>query len=170
MWGTAPSAWSCWMTRRFIPTHVGNGPAWPTWSITRPVHPHACGERDEDFRPAEFMHGSSPRMWGTDPPSALTAPGTRFIPTHAGNGNGLMTKVRPPTVHPHACGERMYTTNRSIIKIGSSPRMWGTGGHIPWADDQARFIPTHVGNGYRQLGSPGPQPVHPHACGERAGH
>ncbi len=44
-WGTLPLARPNFGYMRFIPTHVGNAPANPSWAPYRPVHPHARGER-----------------------------------------------------------------------------------------------------------------------------
>ena len=71
----------------------------------------------------------------------------RFIPTGVGNGSpGFMISSTKP-VHPHGCGERMCPAAADRVKIGSSPRVWGT------ADNESR--------------SPQGDLVHPHGCGER---
>ncbi len=44
--------------------------------------------------------------------------------------------------------------------------MWGTRGLEKTNRYRPRFIPTHVGNTYRQNGMSHMFPVHPHACGE----
>ncbi len=44
--------------------------------------------------------------------------------------------------------------------------MWGTRGQLDHAEHGCRFIPTHVGNTYRDTGKWGVYSVHPHACGE----
>ena len=107
MWGTVrgqprPSG-QC----RFIPTHVGNGPA--------------------TSRSRTPSRGSSPRMWGTVLRLELAVAHPRFIPTHVGNGLilGISDTRRP--VHPHACGERRSSQSDHHCINGSSPRMWGTG-------------------------------------------
>ena len=71
-------------------------------------------------------------------------------------------------VHPHACGERRLPKQPRQDANGSSPRMWGTVPLERHPGPRARFIPTHVGNGW--IAGPGGirRPVHPHACGERA--
>ena len=93
---------------RFIPTHVGNGPAPPALPLPAPVHPHACGERHRDFFTAGPVHGSSPRMWGTGTAGEGRTEFDRFIPTHVGNGIGLLGVLPVDAVHPHACGERFF--------------------------------------------------------------
>ncbi len=167
MWGTQVRRGGGTVDRRFIPTHVGNAPFAGKIRGSRPVHPHACGERD---RPARYdipAHGSSPRMWGTPSLEALEHLVARFIPTHVGNAvHGAMWKM-PAAVHPHACGERRHWAPKLFSGLGSSPRMWGTrDGPHPGAEDH-RFIPTHVGNARSPSPCPGRSTVHPHACGER---
>ena len=45
--------------------------------------------------------------------------------------------------------------------------MWGTVACLRWHGPHARFIPTHVGNGFSMLSPARNAAVHPHACGER---
>ena len=72
----------------------------------------------------------------------------------------------PSTVHPHACGEHIPRVFAKRLKIGSSPRLWGTflgAGPTKW---HTRFIPTPVGNIRDCRFEPNDPAVHPHACGE----
>ncbi len=109
VWGTGineiPRLVSLW----FIPTRVGNGESIVTSSAVPAVHPHACGER-----------AVTPMR---------TRPKTRFIPTRVGNGVFHSGNWDLPSVHPHACGERTLTWVRVPRQVGSSPRVWGTGGN-----------------------------------------
>ena len=50
------------------------------------------------------------------------------------------------SVHPHACGELFLDNENMFFSL--------------------RFIPTHVGNSFRQAIQKMARPVHPHACGE----
>ena len=91
---------------RFIPTCVGNMKLNELEKRGGSVHPHVCGEHlttsckfhqpcrfiptcvgniQNISRPARNLTGSSPRVWGTYPPS-----------------NWISRKT---TVHPHVCGE-----------------------------------------------------------------
>ena len=130
------------------------------------VHPHACGELGVSALKQFHIGGSSPRMWGTQPPSPLRVRGQRFIPTHVGNSSMSSVNAVIMTVHPHACGELLRPLPFSVFKIGSSPRMWGTlrGPRLLIRGD--RFIPTHVGNSAPSPTARRRKPVHPHACGE----
>ena len=135
------------MFARFIPTHVGNGQNRSARHESRPVHPHACGERQLVAVQAALLGGSSPRMWGTASAGIHLRRSGRFIPTHVGNG------------------DRAYISDS--WNRGSSPRMWGTGLAELGQMAVQRFIPTHVGNGQTCVRQHLPTPVHPHACGER---
>ena len=106
-------------------------------------------------------------MWGTAAYMRHRGKGTRFIPTHVGNGWSRRTAQAGGAVHPHACGERPNSFRRILASSGSSPRMWGTDPSGAHKGLGARFIPTHVGNGEKIRQILPIKPVHPHACGER---
>ena len=126
LWGTQDLTFIQRDRDRFIPTPVGNTILRHPQRGARPVHPHACGEHSF-FRLLPFdLLGSSPRLWGTLPIPELNSSEGRFIPTPVGNTE---TKgvLRPRiSVHPHACGEHMYSWTYTQSSNGSSPRLWGT--------------------------------------------
>ena len=133
------------------------------------VHPHACGEHIIWSPHPDPMRGSSPRMWGTLILSIVPIIGHRFIPTHVGNTAKPTMAVLSWPVHPHACGEHELLKQRTLLRHGSSPRMWGTR-HAAWSMGcLRRFIPTHVGNTLVYACRHLPKAVHPHACGEHFG-
>ena len=132
-----------------------------------PVHPHACGERELPASRLARLFGSSPRMWGTGKSVLPRNSRPRFIPTHVGNGPEPPLDCGGITVHPHACGERLFGAQLNKYQIGSSPRMWGTAPGGERLAVPSRFIPTHVGNGSISFSASLLLPVHPHACGER---
>ena len=105
-------------------------------------------------------------MWGTPTPRLLVVQRQRFIPTHVGNTHLSSKDPSRPTVHPHACGEHIKDFFRPTLADGSSPRMWGTLLRLRLCLCSQRFIPTHVGNTFRQVFLPVSRSVHPHACGE----
>ena len=72
----------------------------------------------------------------------------------------------PRPVHPHACGEHMFSLLICLGTAGSSPRMWGTHEKNWKKANPARFIPTHVGNTAEGGIFFMTFSVHPHACGE----
>ena len=186
MWGTPMTCLDMGLSRRFIPTHVGNTARHSWIPLSRSVHPHACGEHLLELDNAPDIIGSSPRMWGTRPSTIPAFLPRRFIPTHVGNTTKIRLRNGAITVHPHACGEHAAsasarrhdsvhphacgehgTPNPAITgNRGSSPRMWGTQPNITIHNKRCRFIPTHVGNTSIPYMLFGPSAVHPHACGE----
>ena len=176
------------VVQRFIPTPVGNarlaGAGIGRWS----VHPHARGERADSVATVPCVPGSSPRPWGTRHRGLGQCGLERFIPTPVGNARSTWSTAAGPTVHPHARGERQQQRcrrghqvrfiptpvgnaptriPRTMAKIGSSPRPWGTRQRVhqvrqehrgssprPWGTlarharpaARDRFIPTPVGN------------------------
>ena len=64
-------------------------------------------------------------MWGTLSLCYITYIFRRFIPTHVGSTISVHDIDEFITVHPHACGEHDKFTHEQVIKLGSSPRMWG---------------------------------------------
>ena len=130
MWGTLLYNGRREVVHRFIPTHVGNTMRIANNSIPRAVHPHACGEHFDVPGLLGNSNGSSPRMWGTHRRWARRAFLHRFIPTHVGNTYYCRSKGRHGSVHPHACGEHIFSHHHVTALTGSSPRMWGTQFHF----------------------------------------
>src|SRR3989304_487570 len=126
MWGTLQAPPSQQLTQRFIPTHVGNTQTKSSARRLLTVHPHACGEHIIFVPVLNFVHGSSPRMWGTRIQYWEPEEIDRFIPTHVGNTLRLPPVSHSRSVHPHACGEHAIFKNHRRLNRGSSPRMWGT--------------------------------------------
>ena len=131
------------------------------------VHPHVCGEHDDEGDHLISTSGSSPRVWGT------------YILPFFITGS--------PAVHPHVCGEHELCPKATLVPSrfiptcvgnmnaerrgqhnadGSSPRVWGTLDRQRAERLPPRFIPTCVGNiivsGVKRTGIA----VHPHVCGE----
>ena len=173
---------------RFIPTPVGNTRSHGFLRTARTVHPHACGEYDRICRcpfgrsvhphacGEHYGHksetrpgpGSSPRLWGTLCLTKTIEAIPRFIPTPVGNTFSESARRLPRSVHPHACGEHVESFAFFALKLGSSPRLWGTPNTFGAWHLWARFIPTPVGNTSDERSSNHPATVHPHACGEHS--
>ena len=75
--------------------------------MTRPVYPHACGERLQSAVRFSNDAGLSPRLWGTDCHLLKSQVFARFIPMPVGNGRELLMMFILDAVYPHACGERI---------------------------------------------------------------
>ena len=153
--------------RRFIPAHAGNSMAQWGRQTASAVHPRACGEQRDLMTHADGWNGSSPRMRGTGAWNRSHGAMGRFIPAHAGNSIGKPTRGGTTTVHPRACGEQKDSQGKDRIRIGSSPRMRGTGYRPASLGSAGRFIPAHAGNRRRWIGAMRPLAVHPRACGEQ---
>ena len=145
-WGTQDDVAGFLLGFRFIPTHLGNACRLRNGSGMKTVHPHARGERGRRDERQVIHLGSSPRTWGTLVPTSSASRLRRFIPKHVGNARRTRHRQTPGPVHPHARGERTVRPINQPQAAGSSPRTWGT---LPLAAlhvQDARFIPTHVGN------------------------
>ena len=131
------------------------------------VHPHGCGEREWDCYLHDINNGSSPRLWGTQGVFCASSAGDRFIPTAVGNAPGASRCGPAGPVHPHGCGERLFSSRFGKRGSGSSPRLWGTPPRRSSSLYMARFIPTAVGNANPLSALMVWVAVHPHGCGER---
>ena len=125
MWGKPQWHYRSCHQWRFIPTHVGKTAAWSSRLPSSTVHPHACGENQQNmvsipenvrFIPthvgktaiSKFTYllpfGSSPRMWGKRVSHDDSGAHLRFIPTHVGETHVYRGYPDRKPVHPHACG------------------------------------------------------------------
>jgi len=171
--GSSPRAWGTrWRepvvqtTKRFIPTCMGNSasgalPIGLLW-----VHPHVHGELFGNKRMSEQKNGSSPRAWGTHKPGFVCSMNIRFIPTCMGNSKWTYILFGALSVHPHVHGELLTGKEYMLLRIGSSPRAWGTLRTTIPVNIYYRFIPTCMGNSPAEVSSIFNLAVHPHVHGE----
>ena len=96
LWGTRPDQSAGPVSRRFIPTPVGNSPHLFGGERGFAVHPHACGELAHQITFSTYSYGSSPRLWGTHPDCGGHFSGSRFIPTPVGNSQVFCVIVLSP--------------------------------------------------------------------------
>ena len=130
------------------------------------VHPHVHGEHTAGSRVVLNGIGSSPRTWGTQRKNLRCIRPIRFIPTYMGNTTPGRARGAAPAVHPHVHGEHAMIPVAGNIRIGSSPRTWGTrtSGNSPRLPH--RFIPTCMGNTTPGRSRSPSITVHPHVHGE----
>ena len=166
VWGTPEIDTCTLLDIRFIPTGVGNTEPHHHSRKQGTVHPHGCGEHQDNARRDATTAGSSPRVWGTLHVVQAGRAGCRFIPTGVGNTEVLPMPSRRATVHPHGCGEHGEIPPVLHRWHGSSPRVWGTHTQGKLGNLDQRFIPTGVGNTAPWQQSPEQASVHPHGCGE----
>ena len=155
-----------WYTR-FIPAPAGNRAHKAPELYPMPVHPRACGEQIRGCPSVGVRIGSSPRLRGTALRIIKIFDPDRFIPAPAGNSKLPASSRDWTTVHPRACGEQRVTHDLGPLKIGSSPRLRGTGPLDKPFKPHYRFIPAPAGNRSRILVALNHLPVHPRACGEQ---
>ncbi len=126
VWGTHDLPSCSAVEARFIPTGVGNALMALSASTCERVHPHGCGERHKRVHRIYIVHGSSPRVWGTQSVNRYALFQGRFIPTGVGNAKDCDLISNRESVHPHGCGERGLVGMPAKGMSGSSPRVWGT--------------------------------------------
>ena len=153
---------------RFIPARAGNACCKTFCQIAKSVHPRACGERHLLVGGFHLARGSSPRVRGTLRYHPRTPSRRRFIPARAGNASPRGFHPGAASVHPRACGERMWRGVRTIPRAGSSPRVRGTRRTLIDRHDRGSS-PRVRGTLLAQVGAQSTcSPVHPRACGERS--
>ena len=69
--------------------------------------------------------------------------------------------------HPHACGDKRYTTNLLKCELGSSPRVWGQVFNDLVKTKRCFIIPTRVRTSYNYACWGCGSGDHPHACGDK---
>ena len=145
LWGDSRSACLTPFYWRYIPTPVGRFIRQTDPATHQAVHPHACGEISRRRDQYDGANGTSPRLWGDWARAVSSAALTRYIPTPVGRLATPYRQGQEATVHPHACGEILSTTDRDKILNGTSPRLWGDSYERIYKALCNRYIPTPVG-------------------------
>ena len=131
---------------RIIPTRVGTSRLLSHGILRFRDHPHACGDKFNDFKVCTGKRGSSPRVWGQVSRCSPFPYVSRIIPTRVG--------TRP-------------FSNSKIPMPGSSPRVWGQVLDQQACYDSHGIIPTRVGTRLTDLIRFLLTEDHPHACGDK---
>ena len=152
---------------RFIPACAGNSYTLRYRFPQKTVHPRVCGEQFRVLSKTPQWYGSSPRVRGTAGVTTATPASTRFIPACAGNSRGLRLRRSARTVHPRVCGEQRPCVALLLTRLGSSPRVRGTGTIPFFRCSAARFIPACAGNSRLFQSDQPAWSVHPRVCGEQ---
>ena len=136
VWGILDPAMCQGLEGRFIPTRVGNTGGCSSLTVTRSVHPHACGEYKETVICLMRRVGSSPRVWGIPRSCLEQHDAARFIPTRVGNtlqedarNNRLLAELQRAT-EPcvlQACSDD-DKKGKELCKAAPSPRKTLPGG------------------------------------------
>ena len=126
----------------------------------RPVHPRACGEQGIlGFLAVAMSDGSSPRLRGTDRPSAAHFRSWRAVHPRACGEQACMVRAwasselrfipAPAGNSPRPGAITVYPSRRFIPAPAGNSRTWSSTEHIDNAD---RFIPAPAGNSLQCLG------------------
>ena len=152
---------------RIIPTRVGTSKHNEKFAVLVRDHPHACGDKWKLTENCYRSRGSSPRVWGQEELKPLSTGFIRIIPTRVGTSGYSHNNSRLNKDHPHACGDKSYTTTICEHPIGSSPRVWGQVSIDVLRLAPYRIIPTRVGTRSLQDFYNVVNKDHPHACGDK---
>ena len=109
-------------------------------------HPRVCGEQCSPFFARYVRPGSSPRMRGAADAQLVVDELVGIIPACAGSSSRSRPRGTGSWDHPRVCGEQLRSCVHLSFRVGSSPRMRGTGEQGTRGDDLAGIIPAHAGN------------------------
>ena len=96
------------------------------WTITtRRDHPRVCGEKQSRQRCRMSRTGSPPRMRGKEMEDVPARQRGGITPACAGKRHQAGNPHHAAEDHPRVCGEKSGFCQRSILHLGSPPRMRG---------------------------------------------
>ena len=166
MRGTPATSSAACSTIRIIPAYAGNTPSRRCPKRRSRDHPRVCGEHLINGITGMVGSGSSPRMRGTHPCRAARSSRVGIIPAYAGNtANDAGDRIDVQD-HPRVCGEHFSKSVRTVVYVGSSPRMRGTLEGVGGAVLELGIIPAYAGNTIHQYVSERDGRDHPRVCGE----
>ncbi len=94
---------------------------------TSRIIPTRMGTRIAELAKLFTEQGSSPRVWGQVLLCKLILNRFRIIPTRMGTSCTCVLVCCCVWDHPHAYGDKPRGDMQRILRIGSSPRVWGQG-------------------------------------------
>ena len=112
---------------RITPACAGNSPAPKYMSGVWRDHPRVCGEQLLRRAPARDRRGSPPRVRGTVGSVKTLCISMRITPACAGNSLKAYQQWQHPGDHPRVCGEQFGSAIQRAARLGSPPRVRGTG-------------------------------------------
>ena len=125
VWGQVISFVTAYGGRRIIPTRMGTR----TYDGVkyRPIrdHPHAYGDKCRLGGKYRDERGSSPRVWGQVRIVNIVHTIAGIIPTRMGTSSHRQHRPYHRRDHPHAYGDKVFTSPLCVSLRGSSPRVWG---------------------------------------------
>ena len=145
MWGQA-CIWGIFQIHsRIIPTRVGTRIYANENVMTCEDHPHAYGDKLFMLTAKNTAVGSSPRVWGQVAKFNGKNTFAGIIPTRMGTRKGVLYIFAPVGDHPHAYGDKLYSSQARCNFQGSSPRVWGQVFIGLYSAVIAGIIPTRMG-------------------------
>ena len=154
---------------RIIPAHAGQTCNHGQLAEPVPDHPRACGANFQALPGKIGGFGSSPRMRGKLFVVNAQRSRSRIIPAHAGQTHAGHAAFMFDADHPRACGANHMSFGRSVIQVGSSPRMRGKRYGEANGTVTMRIIPAHAGQTSTRGVPSTSTSDHPRACGANTG-
>ena len=106
VWGQGYAEASWHRQAGIIPTRVGTSSASQARAAHSRDHPHACGDKTEQYMLIGGAGGSSPRVWGQELQNRSTVGRCGIIPTRVGTSSRRGYQKSDSGDHPHACGDK----------------------------------------------------------------
>ncbi len=108
-----------------IPAYAGSTLVMDGSANLRRDHPRVCGEHHAGAGASQPVTGSSPRMRGARQTGSVDVVPKGIIPAYAGSTTLQTLRLTFRWDHPRVCGEHQTSQMRTIVQLGSSPRMRG---------------------------------------------
>ena len=132
--------------RGIIPAYAGSTAGTPSRRTDSEDHPRVCGEHCVNLLADYNAKGSSPRMRGALGRRPLWKVYPGIIPAYAGSTVLAGIRRLGARDHPRVCGEHPASAMRTIVQLGSSPRMRGALARMPALQARVRIIPAYAGS------------------------
>ena len=125
VWGQGSFAVRFAVLIRIIPTRMGTSSISSSPSSSSRDHPHAYGDKYIATLLTDKHLGSSPRVWGQAHTYHGESTAIRIIPTRMGTRVVNNERNKRKMDHPHAYGDKAFSSDIELDEAGSSPRVWG---------------------------------------------
>ena len=112
--------------------------------------------------------GSPPRVRGRAELRHTVVCAQRITPARAGKSGAPRRALRRAWDHPRACGEERTSPVRTLVGMGSPPRVRGRAGSSTASSPSPRITPARAGKRSKLPCLANKKRDHPRACGEEA--
>ena len=130
-------------------------------------HPHACGDKLLCLYLFTVPIGSSPCVWGKVVNVSADNYLIRIIPMRVGTSIEYVLELESGKDHPHACGDKSFSSCTISLALGSSPCVWGQVKVRTPLGRVLGIIPMRVGTSGVRSSAFWVVKDHPHACGDK---